>query len=1202
MSQSSARAVHEALSTLRNPSNLTDLFCDTLNYEVRGAPLVTDAWTAKRASEPLLDGRIVASHEDFQVVYCRIPRLLLTTERPIVNQILRHVSPYSLVVFADEKNEYWHFVNVKYDEDAERRRVFRRITIGPDERLHTAAERIAMLEVVDEAISPLALQATHDEAFDVQPVTKEFYQKYNDLFSWTMDLIRPDHGQRETHAFTQQLFNRMMFLYFVQKLYWEDDGERHYWLNDDPFYMKSLFERYKGAARAEEFHSVWLEGLFFEAFRKRYGFQVQDLPQEVKNEYATMPWLNGGLFEKNEWDREGFSVRDIVFERLYNELLEHFNFTVREDTPVDIEVAVDPIMLGHVYESLIAEEERGRAGIFYTEATELDFMCRRALIEYLDGEVPLETEEIIRLVLDVVTPEEVTGYDATALAAVRDKLDEVKVVDPACGSGAFLVTMMNVMAQLHQFIARRLGQSVNLFELKKKIVADNLYGVDIKEWACRVAELRLWLSLIVETEGRYIDNMYLQPLLPNLDYKIRQGDSLVEEIEGQPLSLRGRFSTLSPRLAKRIGRFIRRKDDYFYNRDDRNAMIAELKRLEMQILWDVIDSKLQVVNGALGALESQAAAEFAKQLSFLGTGPHQPGLFEETDEARKRQDERKAELAADKSRLITAQESIGKKRERNYFLWDIDFAEVFQDRGGFDIVIGNPPYVRQEAIAPQNLLPDEITAEIKKEYKEQLVRSVQTLWGKELKVDRRSDLYLYFYFHGLGLLRPGGVFCFITSNSWLDVGYGACLQSFLLDRMKVKAIYDNLAKRSFAVSDINTVIVLVERPDPGEELEQHVAKFVAFRKPFEDVVTVDSLSAIYTASEGITTDHYRMRAVSQGKLFLEGLATEPEVDGGELDLAALRSIYVGSKWGGKYIRAPDIFFSILERSSGRTRPLGDFLRGERYLNTGGADGFFIITKFSATADQRFYEITNVSKEGRKNGSPTFLVEREFARPAVKSTDIPSLWLREPDALVLDIPTDPRRVQGTKALEYIRWGEQVGFHKRSVTRTQKPWWKAPRQARRSGPLLWMRGHHAVHKAFYNPELLIAVRFYRFYPHDDSHVVPLAAILNSTYFALFKEVYGSTKLGLGALDTTMADMKRVPIPFPGSVSYRDALEKAFNDLATRRVLPVAEERQLPDRQALDEVVFDMLGLTPSETRAVYDGVVSMVRARLDKARSV
>ena len=824
-------AVQAALESLRSVSDLRNLFADTLNYQAEDTPLITAGWSSERAAEPLREGRIIASHDDFRVVYCQIPKLLLTSERLIVNQILRHVSPYALVAFADEGNQHWHLVNVKYDEEVERRRVFRRISVGPDERLHTAVERVAKLDITDESASALAVQSMHDEAFDVKPVTREFYDKYHELFFWTVDVIQGEHEFREAHAFSQQLFNRLMFLYFVQKLYWEENGDRRYWLNNDPFYLSNLFQQYRTSGSQDQFLSLWLDGLFFQAFCKRYGFQTTDLPQEVKNEFATMPWLNGGLFQRNKWDGQGFAVPDVVFERLYKELFEHFNFTVREDTPVDVEVAVDPVMLGHVYESLIAEEERGRGGIFYTEATELDFMCRLALMEYLKGRVPLQDDEVIRLVMDVVTPDDLPEYEPGALAAVRDKLREVKVVDPACGSGAFLVTMMNAMAQLHRFISSRTGQPVNLFELKKTIIADNLYGVDIKEWACRVAELRLWLSLIVETEGRYMDNMYLEPLLPNLDYKIRQGDSLVEEIEGESLSLRGQFATRSTRVAKKVNQFIRSKDDYYYNRGDPVAMASELKRLEMQILWEIIDSKLEIVNLALGALERSAADEFRKQLSFLREEPEQPGLFEETDQARNQRRLRREELAQDKARLLEARTAIGKKEERDYFLWEIDFAEVFQEKGGFDIVIGNPPYVRQEAIAPQNLLPDEVTPEIKKQYKEQLSRSVRTLWGDDLRIDKRSDLYVYFYFHGLGLLRPGGVFCFITSNSWLDVGYGACLQAFLLERVKVKGIYDNLAKRSFAASDVNTIIALFQMPHAGDTVAKNAASSWPSRNP-----------------------------------------------------------------------------------------------------------------------------------------------------------------------------------------------------------------------------------------------------------------------------------------------------------------------------------------------------------------------------------
>jgi hypothetical protein len=1210
-------AVQQALADLRSPSTLSELFADTLNYQLEGGPLVTRDWKAERAAESLLEGKVIASHDDFHVIYCQIPRLLLTVERPIVNQILRHVSPYSLVIFADSTNRHWHFVNVKYDERAERRRVFRRIAVGPDERLHTAVQRIALLEITDEAISPLALQSKHDEAFDVEPVTKEFYETYKELFSWTRGLIQGKQGQRETHAFTQQLLNRLMFLYFVQKLYYEDDGERHYWLNNDPFYMKNLFELYKTSGRKDEFFSVWLEGLFFQAFRKQYGFQVFDLPKEVKNQYANMPWLNGGLFEKSEWDQMGFEVPDMLFKRLYDELLEHFNFTVREDTPVDIEVAVDPVMLGHVYESLIAEEERGRSGIFYTQPTELYFMCRRALIEYLDGQVPLTTEEIIQLVLDVDTPDDLPDYDPTALAAVRQRLDEVKVVDPACGSGAFLVTMMNVIARLHELVAMRAGQKLNAFNLKKKIMANNLYGVDIKKWACRVAELRLWLSLIVETQGHDLDT-YNFPLLPNLDYKIRQGDSLVQHIGERSLSLRGKFSTISRGLAQKINRFIRRKDDYFDNRGDRKVMIADIERLETEILRDVIDSKLQVVNRALGALESEASTELSKQLSFLGEEPVQPGLFEETEKARKERERRRNELAEEKARLLEARASVGKRQERDYFLWDIHFAEVFQERGGFDIVIANPPYVRQESIAPQNLLPEEITPKTKREYKEQLIRSVQTLWGKQLKIDRRSDLYVYFYFHGLGLLRPGGVFCFITSNSWLDVGYGACLQRFLLERMKVKAIYDNLAKRSFAGSDVNTVISLFQRPEQGEGLSDHPVRFVAFKKPFEDVVTVENLAAIQAAEQRTSTEDYRLRVLTQGQLLMEGSEKRPEEERGPQKVTGpLIKVarYLGDKWGGKYLRAPDIYFTILEKGKGKLVRLGDIAQVRFGVKTGANEFFYLPSKdFDLQKEGSLYRLIPKHED-----LPSELtIEEEFLRPVIKSPrEVTAIYV-PPSSLKTRVFVCNRPktlLQGTNALCYIEWGEKQKSKGRQKQEAGVPWPELPT----------MRGRHYWYSLeMKQPCDFFCNRFFNdrfFFCYSEGivedqtfygglfmdHDIPIEqcmAVLNASIAYLTAALLGRVALGEGVLQYAVYEMERLTVLSPKMVppAVRVAMLGSFEQLRVRPIKPVQQEMNQADRRALDEITFDFLALTAGERDAVYEAVIGLVDARLKKAESM
>ena len=149
---------------------------------------------------------------------------------------------------------------------------------------------------------------------------------------------------------------------------------------------------------------------------------------------------------------------------------------------------------------------------------------------------------------------------------------------------------------------------------------------------------------------------------------------------------------------------------------------------------------------------------------------------------------------------------------------------------------------------------------------------------------------------------------------------------------------------------------------------------------------------------------------------------------------------------------------------------------------------------------------------------------------------------------------------------------------------------------------MRNYNDVHKSFYNPKRFIAVRFYRLYPHKPEHEKPLAALLNTTIFALFREIYGSTKLGLGALDATMADMLRVPVPFPVDTAYQKRLVSCFDILCKRPAQRVEIERSQPDRRALDEVVFEVLGLTAGEREAVYEAVVALVRARLEKAQSV
>ena len=314
-----------------------------------------------------------------------------------------------------------------------------------------------------------------------------------------------------------------MFLYFIQK---------RGWLNDDRRFVWNLIKMYKNRGGTPNgIYSDWFEPLFFYSFNnKEITDSYDNLPADLSEIYNKMPYLNGGLFLMNDLDKMGYRLDDALIYKIVDidgsGLLERYNFTIREDTPFDVDVAVDPEMLGKVYESLIQEEERGKVGIFYTPRIEVDFMCRQSLLEYVIEHTGISDDKLISF---IYAPE---GDRADLLSEeeaqkIGNALYNAQIVDPACGSGAFLVGMLHVLMELYSQILKRLNKSLNLFKTKKEIISNNLYGADIKDWAVRVAELRMWLTLLVETPDSEIKLNAKKPLLPNLTLKLRCGDSLV---------------------------------------------------------------------------------------------------------------------------------------------------------------------------------------------------------------------------------------------------------------------------------------------------------------------------------------------------------------------------------------------------------------------------------------------------------------------------------------------------------------------------------------------------------------------------------------------------------------------------------------------------------------------------------------------------
>lgn len=1214
------KTVLDILKSFRQLEPLKQLFWSELNYQRINQPLTRHGWT-ETATKALVEDPVLfaggGQNNDFHVIYGRLAsdRLLFGLERPVVSRLLRD-HPYALFVFSNEAQDRWHFLNVKYDEQAKKRRLFRRITIGPEERLRTASERLGLLDL--EAISPdlfglspLTIQQQHDEAFDVEAVTKQFFGEYKAVFNNLQDdLARQTKDKAWAHDYALQFINRVMFLYFVQ---------RKRWLGNDTEFLRSFWESYEAGGRPQDsFFSQWLKVLFFEAFNNKYHGGHRHFPEQIRNALAVAPYLNGGLFRQNDLDdKYPFNLTDLRFEQLFR-FLERYNFTISEDSPLDQEVAVDPEMIGKVYESLVNVEEtsadqRSAAGIFYTPRTEIDLMCRLALVDHLSNHLGAERKNLLYETVFALEADEKAAADKALTEAklwrdLDSRLREITILDLTCGSGSFLVGMLHILDDLQERANRQLGRQESRYERKKRIIGQSLYGVDVMDWACHVAELRLWLALIVDSDFPAEElHVRKEPLLPHFTFKIRCGDSLVQEVGGINLGhIRG-----SHEIPSEIkGRITRLKAEKlkFYNNDPSCQFKSDdqAMREELRLFRDILDARSHKIHEDIKSLRRKIEGPSERQIRLDGTVEERSHQMELAAATLKTQIEA---LEGELERVSQAREAL-KTAKDVPFVWDIAFVEMFQgEKEGFDIVISNPPYVRQESIADPRLPREKVTTENKKTYKTKLAISVCQAYPRYFgykassdtpsrKLDAKSDLYIYFYFHGLSLLNPKGSFCFITSNSWLDVGYGADLQEFLLKHCHVKAILDNQVKRSFAQADINTVIALFSPPDETREwgLDQ-TAKFIMFKAPYEHVLSAVVFEEVESATERKVTPEYRVYAVSQRTLLKKGceLPDQDNAAAKKRKPVVVRPLvkvarYTGNKWGGKYFRAPDFLQDIFANGPVGIVKLGSeqgwsFGRGRRT----GCDDFFYLTR-SAMEQWR--------------------IEGRFLRPLCKSpaefVKIPPRTSKLLKCELVFLCHEPKpELRGTKALKYIEYGEQKGFHRRNLQSVGGRWYDlGDAQVR-----------HILLPIAFNDRFFAIVNDAKYEVHQRFATITLdketkvhrdllAAILNSSVVALMVEVLGRRSLGQGALDFPPEDWRLIGIPHPNSFTIDEAKEfvEAFVCLSNYPPRSVFDQIRMEEQKILDKLLLRKLNLRQDILNEVYNCLTDMVSSRLSKARSL
>ncbi|MBR4197390.1 MAG: N-6 DNA methylase [Bacteroidales bacterium] len=591
----------------------------------------------------------------------------------------------------------------------------------PLERLDKIASRYGRFKLED-LKDAFSVDSLSDEFF------KEYHRHYDTIIDYLVKNANLDVKDSILHDYVKKMMGRIVFLHFLQK-----KG----WLNDDTNYLKNLFAKQETSRQADFLEKV-LEPLFFGIFNtesdKRMDlFEKEGWDPELLEQWCDMPYLNGGLFERDEVDKMRITLPSRLFEDLFN-FMASYNFTVDENDPDDAEIGVDPEMLGKIFESLL--EDNKAKGAFYTPKEIVRYMCKESLIAYLCEKVSDNTAEggnnkqdsqdfeseanrsIRRFVETHELPAELEPY----CTGLSDALREVKICDPAIGSGAFPMGLLNELWRCREAIEETSSRAA----LKKEIIENNIYGVDIEKGAIDIARLRFWLSIVVDADKP-------EPL-PNFDYKFMQGNSLIESYKGIDLS----------RISSRL-RGGQSKSTQLLLGLDSDFSKKNLQRL-MRDYFSVTDHKHK-------ASMRQAINDEVKRLitDFIGG------------------------TASDL-------EALDPSANQDFFLWHTWFKDIF-DNGGFDIVIGNPPYGAY------------LSAE-EKEYYRILYPETQF----------KIDTYSLFVLLSLNIMNSIGTTYFIIPNTLLDNYYEEKVREKILKYHTLIEICD-LSDNIFQSAVVHSMII-----------------------------------------------------------------------------------------------------------------------------------------------------------------------------------------------------------------------------------------------------------------------------------------------------------------------------------------------------------------------------------------------------------
>ena len=565
-------------------------------------------------------------------------------------------------------------------------------------------------------------------------------------------------------------------------------------------------------------------------------------------------------------------------------------------------------------------------------------------------------------------------------------------------------------------------------------------------------------------------------------------------------------------------------------------------------------------------------------------------------------------------------------RKRRAKTLGIDEREILYPRY-FDAIVGNPPYTRQEEIGDTGV------------DKSKTIASALIFGNKKIaNISKRAGIHAYFFVHGTKFLKEGGYFGFIVSNSWMDSEYGGGLKEFFLRNYKIIAIIESKVERWFADADVNTCIVILQKCSDEKERMQNLVRFTLLKKNLRNFIPaaenlwskqvdrkdeIDKLiQTILAHSRYYENDDLRVFPISQRELWEEGLIeVEEDYDEKKKNIISLKkndaqgriedaeveyvrkNLYIEiTKWG-KYIRAPKIFFTIIEKGKDKLIPLKE-VADVRFGIKSGANEFFYLTEEKIKKlriEKEFW--MHIDENGK--WFPNYVIKspRECKSIIVKPEDL--------KFRLLIIHKDKKELKGTNALQYILHGERKDFQKRPTCANRLRWYDLGKQLPADG--LWFKAFNdrviaPINKVgFYSSD-----RFYAVYLHNQHFKNRLFQYLNSTIASLFIEIFGRVSLGEGALDNMTYEAAAMLILDVRRYNIKDG--KVFKDFMIRPIVSIFDEvgakkptdvslsKIKPDRRELDKIIMgDILGLSEEEQLEVYRAVVDLVKSRIDKAGS-